>query len=336
MFGVNEDGSIAVEQPIDGTGIEKPVNEEGLPVDSVEVQPTGGDAPLEEDVEVKVSEKKGKALSAEKPPEVEMKESEEKEGEVIDVDDLDVGDEPAEDEIEGDSPAEPEAEDDVLDLTKHDEPEMPIISGVDSMGGGVVKPDGAGTTTIEVTKDAVKVEMTESEQKLRKYIRNRLEEHAGLRKPKLNESKKSAGLEKLDRVIDKQFNLFESEAKKKVETLNEVFGFSVKEKFAKLQPNNIQHHPDIEKLFQQAFKEILINPAMKAIGTVAQQTPAEEKYELLKQYVENGGGTLRTSGNAAEGWGLEFQPKATKDAAIASPFAAGGTQGRQNFGGAAG
>ena len=55
--------------------------------------------------------------------------------------------------------------------------------------------------------------MTESEIKLRKYVRARLEEHAGLRTPRLNENEKSDTLKKLDSVIDKQFKLYESKVK---------------------------------------------------------------------------------------------------------------------------
>ena len=56
--------------------------------------------------------------------------------------------------------------------------------------------------------------MTESELKLRKYVRNRLEENAGLRKSTLNESKKSDKLKQLDNIIDKQFKLYGSVTKK--------------------------------------------------------------------------------------------------------------------------
>lgn len=58
--------------------------------------------------------------------------------------------------------------------------------------------------------------MSESELKLRKYIRNRLEENAGVRKPMLNESKKSETLKKLDAMIDSQFKLYESVILKKL------------------------------------------------------------------------------------------------------------------------
>ena len=311
MFGVNE--------------------EEGIPVDSVEVQPMMEEKAIEEDVNIKVVEKQGKKLSAEKAPEVEMKEADEKEGDVID--DIDVAG-PAEvaddsDDIEAaiGSPSEEEP----LDLTKREEPEMPIISGVDSMGGGVVKPDGAEITTVEVTKDAVSVTLSESETKLRKYIRNRLQEHAGMKKPSLNESKKSPTLAKLDRIIDKQFGLHESVAKKKVnETVNEAFGMSVAEKFASLDPQDVA---GIEALFQKAFSVILSNPKMKAIGRAVQTTPPEVKFEILQQYVDAKGGTLRLGDSPDI---VRYETDAARNAAVPQPFGGGGTLGRTNYGGATG
>ena len=57
--------------------------------------------------------------------------------------------------------------------------------------------------------------MSEAEQKLRKYIRRRLEENAGIRKPVLTESKKSEKLKKLDKLIESQYKLFESKIVKK-------------------------------------------------------------------------------------------------------------------------
>jgi len=265
---VNEEGSIAVEEPVDHTGIEKPVNEEGIPVDHVQSQP-----PMEEDVEIKVSEKEGKKLSADNTPEVEMKEN-------------------------------------------------AIAGGFEAMGGGVVKPDGAGVT------------MSESEQKLRKYVRNRLEEMAGIKKPSLNESKKSEKLQKLDKLIEKQFKLYESEAKENLnENINEILGMGVAERFAKLNP---QDADGVDKVFKQAFKDILINPKMAAIGKTAQTASPEEKYELIRQYVEGGGGSLRLGGNAVEGWHLQYVPKSVKDVATKSMFTQGGTQGRTKFGGVAG
>ena len=52
-----------------------------------------------------------------------------------------------------------------------------------------------------------KKSMSESELKLRKYIRQRLEEKAGLRKATLNESAKSEAIKKLDEMIDRQFEI---------------------------------------------------------------------------------------------------------------------------------
>jgi len=283
--------------------------EDGIPVDHTEVQPMMEDAAIEEDVTVTVNDKKGKPLSSDNVPVKEMKEGEEVEGD--DVEDIEV-------------------EDDVLDLTKEREkPNAEFGAGFEAMGGGVVKPEGAEITTVEVTKDSVKVEMNESEAKLRTYIRNRLQEHAGLKKPSLNESKKSEKLQKLDRIIDKQFGLYESEAKKKVskEKINEVFGWSMREKFAKIDPNNPK---EVGKLFYEAFRDILNNPQMGAIYNAAKKTPNAERYNILKQFVEQGGGTLRT-GRDTEG--VVFAPKTVKNIATKSAFSQGGTQGKTQLGG---
>ena len=48
--------------------------------------------------------------------------------------------------------------------------------------------------------------VNESEVKVKKYIRAKLEELAGLRKPSLNESTKSSTLKKLDEMIVKEYN----------------------------------------------------------------------------------------------------------------------------------
>ena len=273
------------------------VQEEGIPIDSTEVQP-----PLEEDVTFSVNDKKGKPISPKNVPVKELKEGEEEE---VDIDNLDVE---ADEKPEGGQAG--------------------LSAGFEPMGAGVVKPDGAATTTVEVTKDSVNVTMNESEKKLRKYIRNRLEEHAGIRKSSLNENVKSESLKKLDRLIDKQFGLFESQTKKKVnENLDEVFGLSIKEKFANLDPSNQE---EVEKLFHKAFNHILINPKMAQIGRAAKTISAEEKYGLLKQYVEQGGGTLRLGNDRNS---LIFMPQSYKDSATASMFTQGGTQGRTRAGG---
>jgi len=170
--------------------------------------------------------------------------------------------------------------------------------------------------------------MNESETKLRQYVRNRLEEHAGIKKSSLNENKKSNKLQKLDRMIDKQFNLYESEAKKNInEAVNEVFGFSVGEKLAKIDPQNAQ---GVEELFGQAFKNILSNPRMGAIGRAAQNTSPEAKYNILQQFVDGKGGTLRLVG---DGDSVEFASQDVKNAAVRSKFGQGGTQGKTTLGG---
>jgi len=173
--------------------------------------------------------------------------------------------------------------------------------------------------------------MSESEQKLRKYIRARLEEKVGIGKPILAEGKKSEAIKKLDSAIDKQLKLYESVAVKKIineEKVNEIFGWSMKEKFAKLDPNNPK---EVNRLFYKAFRDILINPQMGAIANAAKETNIQQRYEMLKQFVEEGGGTLRVGKN-----GIQFAPKSIKNNAIKSPFAGGGTQGKTQFGGTIG
>ena len=200
------------------------------------------------------------------------------------------------------------------------------------LGGAMVKPDGAPTTGVDININpdkSVNISMNENEAKLRKYVRKRLEEMAGLRKPVLTENKKSAALVKLDNVIAKQFSLFEGEViKKKGEKLNEVFGFSIKEKFASLDPNNAN---EVNKLFSEAYRNILTNPQMGAIAQEVKKLQIPQRYELLKLYVENGGGTLRLGRN-----GVEYKSDAFKSKAMGSQFAGGGTQGKTTFGGTVG
>ena len=144
-------------------------------------------------------------------------------------------------------------------------------------------------------KENESVEMSESEKKLRKYIRERLEVKAGLRKEKLSESKKSPTLKKLDEVIDKQFKLYEGVVfKKKVNegAVNEVLGFSVADKFPELDPNDAE---TVNKLFKDVFVGILNNAVFGAIGRAANRTPVNMKYDILAKYFEAGSGTLRTT-----------------------------------------
>jgi len=240
--------------------------------------------------------------------------------------------EPESDETEVEAPLTEEDEEvEVGDDTESGAEEISFAPAAQSLGGGVTKPDGAATTTVEVTKGSVNVTMSESEQKLRKYIRARLEEKVGIGKPILAEGKKSEAIKKLDSAIDKQLKLYESVAVKKIineEKVNEIFGWSMKEKFAKLDPNNPK---EVNRLFYKAFRDILINPQMGAIANAAKETNIQQRYEMLKQFVEEGGGTLRVGKN-----GIQFAPKSIKNNAIKSPFAGGGTQGKTQFGGTVG
>ena len=444
---------------IDPAGVEvQPVGQaiEEIKVPEKKGKPLSTSAPVKLMKEVEVPEKKGKPLSTSAPVKI-MKEEDEPEGEEVDFDDVkDGGEEEKPFEKSGDKP-----------LTG-------FAPAAQSLGGGVVKPESAPMTTVDVniTPDkAVSIQMSESEIKLRKYIRERLEVKAGLRKASLNENKKSPTLKKLDTVIDNQFKLFEGVvSKKKVNeglseistglaqqagraagskigdyrsnndtigaaktgaqqnkfgkyinpellsylksqgvisaegygdnggmymevpgatdssvyivvgpdgyhfynssqnasslkpemvtklptlikrvqadlrgeksrvnpsntpaatapsdpnapavtprqaqpAVNEIFGWSVKEKFAELDPNDAVK---VDELFQQAFKNILINPHMSAIGATAKKATPQEKYALLQQYVSGGGGTLRVDQNTGK---LTYASKEYQDKGTSS------------------
>ena len=176
--------------------------------------------------------------------------------------------------------------------------------------------------------------MTESEQKLRKYVRIRLEEKAGLRKSKLNESTKSPVLKKLDAVIDEQFKLYENVILKKKDklnegTVNEIFGLGLVERvtkaFHQLDPEDVQ---GVEKVLTLAYP-ILVNPAFLSQMTMARKnTSISEKYDLISLFVNNGGGTLRVKDGK-----LIYVPQSVKNTATGSDFGSGGTLGKTAMGG---
>lgn len=198
-------------------------------------------------------------------------------------------------------------------------------AGFEPMGGGVVKPDGAATTTVEVTKDSVNVTMNESEKKIRKYIRNRLEEKAGIRKSSLNESQKSAKLKKLDEMIDSQLKLYESVvAKNGGDGVNE----SSRGRFEKINPNDFKQVNDL--LF--SVYPVLRGPMAAAIQRALKTMSQEEKYQLLKQYFDNNGGTLRIA-NVGGATKVVYASQSVKDKATPSKFTSGGTQGKTRLGG---
>jgi hypothetical protein len=73
------------------------------------------------------------------------------------------------------------------------------MGGAQTLGAGVVKPESAPMKFEEIS---------ESEKNIRKYIRNRLEELAGKKKPSVNESNKPEKLKKLDTLIESQWKAF--------------------------------------------------------------------------------------------------------------------------------
>ena len=236
-------------------------------------------------------------------------------------------------EIEGEenggeeTTTEPEIEDFVVDPNRSI-PDVNLVGGAEVMDAGVVKPDGSKTKSVDVDLESgkVNVTMTESEQKLRTYIRNRIDELEGKKKPSLNEDKKSDTLKKLDKKIEGQLDLFKKMINENG-NINELFGFSAKEKFQKVNPNDAA---SVEKLFNDVFRDILINPKMGIIKRLAAQTSPEQKYQIMKQGFETDElkGTLRVAGNE-----LIYAPKEVKDAATHSEFAGGGTQGHTAIGG---
>ena len=140
-------------------------------------------------------------------------------------------------EPEGEEPEGAEDEVTAIDVPEEPEEETPAIfaPAADNLGADVAKPEGApieidgdsgseGEAKVEINADTVNLTVNEglkmdfptdsAEDKLREYIRLRLEGKTGKKKLNINESAKSPTLKKLDALIDKQFNLFESTVKK--------------------------------------------------------------------------------------------------------------------------
>lgn len=89
-------------------------------------------------------------------------------------------------------------------------PEMGFAPMGDVLGGGVLKPDGAKTKTVEVDINAgtLKLQVSEGNSKVRDYVKNRISELAGKKKPSINENSKSDNLKKLDKLIEQQWKLY--------------------------------------------------------------------------------------------------------------------------------
>jgi len=162
--------------------------------------------------------------------------------------------------------------------------------------------------------------VSESEQKLRKYVRTRLEEKAGLRKSRINENSKSVTIKKLDKLIDEQIRLFESDSQN--EGLGDMFTSNAK-KFEKLNPNDLSA---INTLFYDIFKESL---KVAARRMVAREMTPEDKYNVLKQ-----GYQLDKLRNPS--FGKKGNEYFYAQLNLKNPFAGGGTGGNFGYGGTTG
>jgi len=98
-------------------------------------------------------------------------------------------------------------------------PAMGFATDTEVMGAGMPRPDNGlapKTKSVEVDVNAgtVKLEVTEGENKVRKYVKEKLEELAGKKKMNINESKKSDNLKKLDKLIEQQWKMLGESVKK--------------------------------------------------------------------------------------------------------------------------
>lgn len=110
--------------------------------------------------------------------------------------------------IDEDEEIESEEEEEVV---AEPEIEEPVSFAQPEQSLGVVSPSTTGGKTksveVDLNNGKVNVQVSESERKIRNYVRMKLEELSGKRKPSINESKKSDSLKKLDRLIEQQWKL---------------------------------------------------------------------------------------------------------------------------------
>jgi hypothetical protein len=172
--------------------------------------------------------------------------------------------------------------------------------------------------------------MSEAEQRLRKYVRNHIEESVGMRKPLLTEDKKSEKLQKLDKMIDEQIKLFESIGRKKFDSMNEgLFSAfqSNAQKFEKLNPNDTAR---VESAFNEIMADALRMPIRKSVAN--NMTPTD-KYNVLKQGYETDKLRSPSFGATRVGTGMTYKYTPFK---AENPFAGGGTGGNMQYGGTTG
>lgn len=164
------------------------------------------------------------------------------------------------------------------------EDDIQMTPGFEPMGGGIPKPDSAdmeteeagnGDNDFEIKDSTVNINMNESEKKLRKYIRSRLEEKSGLKKSSINEDKKSDKIKKLDNMIDEQYDLFKSIVNEEVLDEGHV------RTFEKVNPNDPK---SVEKAFNKIFRNTLSQYTVAR--NFAKKMSPEDKYKVMKQGME--------------------------------------------------
>jgi hypothetical protein len=158
--------------------------------------------------------------------------------------------------------------------------------------------------------------MSESEVKLRRYIRNRIEEKAGLRKSTLNESSKPEALKKLDIVIDEQFKNFKG-------NIDEGFLDTFSSNASKFEKINQADPNSINDAFNKIFSQSLMAGARKQ---AAMKMSTEQKYALMQQGYEMD--KLKNPSFGLQGGNYIYTPLRTEN-----PFASGGTGGKTSMGG---
>lgn len=210
---------------------------------------------------------------------------------------------------------------------ENDEEDVDLTPGFEAIGGGVPKPDGAnieteeaGESEFDIKDSTVNINMSESERRLRKYIRNRLEEKAGRRKPTLNENQKSNKIKALDKMIDEQYSLFQSIINEN-EDLSEILTESNASRFKKLNPND---EKAVNDLFNKVFKNALNQ--WGALKDLAAEMSPEDKYKVMKQGME----VDKLRNPAFTKKGNEYAYRKFKPA---SQFKSGGTGGKTSKGG---
>lgn len=213
--------------------------------------------------------------------------------------------------------------------------EVGFAADADVLGAGIAKPDSAEVeieepetesggkeieikdSTVNITVNEVKKQgkplpkaktakpvMSESEAKLRKYIRARLQEKVGLRKAVLNESEKSPTIKKLDAMIDKQFKLYESVDEgfgEKITGMMNKFNQSVEGKLRKQKElkASIDADPNLSRsALKKAYSsEIMYNGGL---GIMIDRAAFQDVINVAKQAANDPDGLGKVSSQAGK------------------------------------